>query len=384
MKVIATADWHIHEFSDFSKMVSVVWSNQRKRFVELDVPEAKPMNSRLLNILNGLCDMRDYAEQHNITQIINAGDVFHKRGSISVTAFNAVHTVLESFYRLGISMYIIAGNHDQVDSSISPETSIHTFKDIANIIEKPQIMSLAQGLDTVDLVLLPYSKDKKFVMDSLHDLKSQVDSKESILVAHLGINGGTVGSGMYMMSDEYTLQDLTFNKWKFVVLGHYHQPQRLAHNIIYAGTPVQNTFNDELPDDYEGGGYNGFFVLDTSIDNSEDKAIEFVPIKAPRYKTVQSVDDMSKYSSDTYFRVKTSSQDVEQTMTQVEEMPNVRVEIEKEYEAISRSSIGLCDTLEEAVRKYAQENYHGDNPDILNMGLKILHNVNTGGGINDI
>ena len=120
MKIIATADWHIHEFSDFSKTLNVVWNN--KRFIELDVPESKPMNSRLFNILNGLCDIRDYAIQHNITKVINAGDVFHKRGSISVTAFNAVHQVLESFHRVGIDMYIIAGNHDQVDSSISPET----------------------------------------------------------------------------------------------------------------------------------------------------------------------------------------------------------------------------------------------------------------------
>ena len=67
VKFIATADWHIHEFSDFSKIINVVWSNQSKRFIELDVPEAKPMNSRLFNILNGLCDIRDYATQHYIT-----------------------------------------------------------------------------------------------------------------------------------------------------------------------------------------------------------------------------------------------------------------------------------------------------------------------------
>ena len=380
MKFITTADWHIHEFSDFSRILNVAWSTHYKRFMELDIPEAKPMNSRLFNILNGLCDMREYATQHNITHIINAGDVFHKRGSISVTAFNAVHTVLESFHRAGISMYIIAGNHDQVDSSISPETSIHTFKDMCNIIEKPQIISLAQGLDTISLVLVPYSKDKKFIMDSLYDLKCQVNSKKSILVAHLGINGGTVGSGMYMMSDEYSLKDLTYDKWKYVVLGHYHQPQRLTHNTIYAGTPIQNTFNDELPDDYEGGGYNGFFVLDTNMDNCDEKAIEFVPIVAPRYKTVQAVEEMNKYPPDTFFRIKTTSKEIDQTVVQVEEMPNVRVEVEKEYETVSRSSIGLCDSLEETVRKYTKENYHGENSNILDMGLKILHSVSTGDG----
>lgn len=380
MKIIATADWHVHEFSDFSRTLDVRWDG--KRFVESTRPDAKPMNSRLFNILNGLCDIRDYAQEHGITQIINAGDVFHKRGSISVTAFNGLYQVLDSFHRFGISMHVIAGNHDQVDSSLSPETSIHTFDGMVDVAEKPMVVSIAQGLDEVDLVMIPYSKDKAQVISSIEELRHRVNTKQSILVAHLGMDGGTVGSGMYMMSDEYRLSDLTYDKWKYVVLGHYHQPQRLAHNTIYAGTPVQNTFNDELPDDHEGGGYNGFFVLDTSVDNAEDNAIQFVPIIAPRYKTIHSVDEMEKYPEGTFFRVKTSNQDVEQTITQVEDMPNVRVEIEKEYQEVSRSQIGICDTLEDAVRKYAQEN--STDTTVLKTGLDILHTATTGGELDDI
>ena len=390
MKLIATADWHIHEFADFSRTLGVSWSNHSQRFIEVDDSESKPMNSRLFNILNGLCDIRDYAQAHNITQVINAGDVFHKRGSISVTAFNAMHKVLESFYRQGISMYIIAGNHDQVDASVSPETSIHTFKDIACVIEKPQIMSIAQGMDTLDLVLVPYSKDKKFILESIHDLKYQVSSKKSILVAHLGVTGGTVGSGMYMMSDEYSMKELEYDKWKFVILGHYHQPQMLEYNTVYCGTPVQNTFNDELPDDYKadainpGCGLNGFYVLDTDLDNTDPKSMQFVPVNAPRFITVHSIVQMQHYPQSNFFRIKATSQEADEVISSTEESTNVRVEVEKDYDQISRSNIGLCDTLEDAVKKYAQENYHGSDTSVLKTGLDILHSVMDGGEVSDI
>lgn len=380
MRLIATADWHIHEFSDFSKVLSVTWDSTSQRFIELEIPEAKPMNSRLFNILNGLCDMRDYATNNNITHVINAGDVFHKRGNISVTAFNAVHKVLESFHRAGISMYIIAGNHDQVDASISPETSIHTFKDIACIFEKPQILSIASGMDGVGLAFVPYSKDKSFVIEQIHELKLQLNSKQSILVAHVGITGGRVGSGMYIMNDEYSLDDLEYNKWKYVVLGHYHQPQRLADNVIYAGTPVQNSFGDELLDDHEGGGFNGFYVLDTNEENS----MQFVPIKAPRFITVKSPGELDRsikeYGENNFYRVKASTSDVEEIAT----MENVRVEVEKEYKEAARSDIGLNDTFQDAVIKYSRENYKGTNSDITKFGLVILNSVLSGGGADDV
>ena len=61
--------------------------------------------------------------------------MFHKRGTIEVVVFNAVYKVLNSFCEVGIAVHLIAGNHDQVDASVIPTSSIHSFKDIAHIIE---------------------------------------------------------------------------------------------------------------------------------------------------------------------------------------------------------------------------------------------------------
>lgn len=361
MKIACTADWHIHEFQDFAKQILVKWDERRQRYVPSNL--GKEMNSRLFHILDGICDMRDFCVTNKIYRILHAGDVFHKRGSISVNTFNAAHRILQTFGSYGIEMIIIAGNHDQVDSSIQPDTSIHTFAKSFEMIvaESPLVTTFSDYNEQVSILCLPYRRDKHQVLSQFHQLKNNLDTRQSILLMHCGVTGGAVGSGMHLMTDDYSLDELQWDKWKYVVLGHYHRPQLLSHNTFYCGTPVQNTFNDELPDD-ENGGYNGFFVIDTA----KRFDVEFIPLKQPRFITVDSVDKIKNYSSDNYFRVKTNVDDVSDVGD------NVRVEVEKDYKVDTRSSIGLADTFEEAAKKYHQENYTGDYNESLELGLSLL------------
>ena len=369
MKIACTADWHIHEFQDFAKQITVKWNNRLARYEKH--PQGKEMNSRLFHILSGICDIRDYCKSHNIHHVLHAGDVFHKRGSITVNAFNAAHRVIQTFYSAGLELLIIAGNHDQVDASNSPETSIHTMAKSygVTIVESPSIHSLSWVNEMVSVVCMPYIRNKTYALESLFNLigstnMSPEEMKQSILLMHCGITGGAVGSGMHLMTDDFSLEELRGNKWKYVVLGHYHQPQMLSKNAFYCGTPVQNSFSDELPDN-EIGGYNGFFVIDTNKQHS----IEFISVIQPRFITVNNIDDIASHYSDNYFRVKATPEVVESISDLGD---NVRVELEKDYSVDARSSIGLADTFENAVKKYFQENYSGDYDKALELGLSIL------------
>ena len=94
---------------------------------------------------------------------------------------------------------------------------------------------------------------------------------------------------------------------------------------------------------------------------------------------------MKSYSDEGYFRIKASSDSVEDTISQVEDVQNVKVEVEKDYTEPARSAIGLSDTFDSALEKYVNEKYNGDDPgDILKMGLDILHSVMIGGELDDI
>lgn len=386
MKIVTTADWHVANFSDFSKSLMTIWDSEVLRFIEVsdDVPQSKEMNSRLLNILNGLCDMRDYCKEHEIFDVLMAGDCFHKRGTIEVTVYNSIYKVLESYFSCGITVHMIAGNHDQVDSSQQPISSIHGFKEIVHVIEEPTQFCIERGEECEEVIAIPYSKDKEFVVTSIKTLREQCISPEkAILVAHMGVTGGTVGSGMYSMKDEYTLSDLKANKFKYVVLGHYHQPQCLSKNSIYSGTPVQNSFSDELKGE---DGYNGFFVLDTS----KRYDMRFVPIMAPRFVTCESSRELNKldqeFISNNYVRVKSSAKDAEEIQGVLEDLfgdsiSGVRVELEKEYDTDRRSDIGISQTFEDAVKTYADEHFDdAAECDVYKkLGLDILAQATVGG-----
>lgn len=393
MKILCTGDIHAYQFTDFSKNLMVVWDNEMLRYCDItgsdgtdrwyeehwDI-EAKELSSRFFNILNALCDMRDYCISQKIKHVLVAGDLFHKRGTIEVVVFNAIYKVLSSFYDVGVTVHMIAGNHDQVDASVIPTSSIHSFRDIAHVIEEPERFEL----DGVEIVAIPYSKDKAFVLSQMEELREQCkDPDRAILLCHVGITGGTVGSGMYSMKDEYSLKDLKSSHWKYLIAGHYHQPQLLDYNAIYTGTPVQNSFGDELKGK---DGYNGFFVIDT--DKRYD--IQFVPIYAPRFITVSSADELEQYDSDyiksNYFRIKSSAKNVEEikdTLSDIlgDDDQEVRLELEKDYTTEQRSDIGVSQSFEETVQIYAKERCEDKKlvDKYAALGLEILSEALVGG-----
>ena len=378
MKLISTADWHVHNFQDYSTTKMVAWDRTDLRFKESEGnPEAREMNSRLLGILSAICDMRDYAKENQITDILFAGDLFHKRKTIDVTVFNAIYKVLESFSDLGVTLHAIAGNHDQTDSSVNPESALHGLQELIHVIEKPAYFTIGGQ----EIVAIPYSKDKKFVLDSIMKLKSKCkDPNSAILMCHLGINHGLIGSGAYMMSDEYDLRELSYDKWKYVLCGHYHLGQFLAHNTVYSGTPVQQNFGDERPD----GNYNGFFVIDTS----RRWDIRFVPLVAPRFVTVKSTEDLDKLSPDfiksNYIRVISQADkagDIQEKLTEIlgGDTSSVKLELEKSYNTEQRSNVSVTQSPEEVVKTYASERWEDKErlEAVTTVGLEIMQEALT-------
>lgn len=378
MKIACTADWHLHNFTEFSRTLSVVFNEATNRYQEFpDNTEFHTieMNSRLFNILNGLCDMRDYCEKEKISHVLMAGDMFHHRGTIDVSVFNSAYRVLKSFKDTGINIHAIAGNHDQVDASVVPSSSLHTLSEVIHVIEKPELFSISQ----IQIAAVPFSKDKKHVISAIRELeKSCDDVSQSILVTHLGLSGGKVGSGMYSMNDEFTLKDLHSTKWKYVVVGHYHQPQLLSGNTFYCGSPLQNNFGDELPYSEEYGGHNGFFVVDTN----RRCEIDFVPINAPRFLTVTSESNFQEDElKGNYIRIRTKADKADKIQEKVSEIlknephQDVRLELEKDYVQEHRSDIGVVQSLEDTIRIYAKENCSDMDKleNLTSYGINILN-----------
>ena len=170
MKFAFMTDIHAFAFNDFSKKVQCKWDFDLGRYVKSD-EGAVFLNSRLLNILNAICDVRDYCYKNDIHLVLNGGDTFHRRNIIDVTTFNCVYKVLNTFGDYDIDQIIIAGNHDEASNALITDTSVDTF--LSNDIyvsSVPEVM--LKPSDGVAICCVPWYKDRKYVNKFIDDLLS--------------------------------------------------------------------------------------------------------------------------------------------------------------------------------------------------------------------
>lgn len=366
MKFVAIGDIHLYPYNDFSHKIQCSWDG--KRYVE-DTNGFISMNSRLFNILSALCDVREFCIQNKIDLIVNAGDTFHKRGIIDVETFNYACRVFESIWEAGITVLTISGNHDQATASKHPESSVYAFKEYMEVFEKPEVFEYDESNY---FVMVPWTKDKKTVMKFIDNVVShKKPGKNYILVAHLGISGGLIGSGNYVMSDEYNLRELKTPKFRSCIFGHYHKPQILSENSIYTGSLLQNNFNDE-------GDTHGFWVVNTQ----RRWDLEMYPLFYPEFITLNS--DTIKTTpedviQDNYTRIQIKAKDAKEVLKSVDDK-DVRLEIEREYNKSDRSAISISMSQKQLVETYVSEN-RTNIPDsisderLIEKGLMIIQKV---------
>jgi len=363
MKIVFTADIHAHNFKDYSENKIVEWKNGY--FEEIDPSNnhlAYPMviNSRLLDIANSLIQIRDYCEEQGITVLGIAGDIFHKRAVLDTTVFNTIYRVLESFQRKKILIVAIPGNHDRVSNAHYSDNSIHGLKHVINVVENPEMIFLD---DNVSMLCIPYTKDKDFLLSTIEEY---LPDKPTILMAHVGVTGGFVGKNNYTMMDMVQAEELRYDLFKYVILGHYHKPQLITgtNNMIYTGAPLQHNFNDE-------GETRGFWVVDT------DKRfnMKFVPIKTKKFLTITK--ETSEDLTDFYVKVFASPEKVNKILKSIGEDVHLKLEIQKTFQEVQRSGINIMLPDEEIISVFAEEK-EKQLEGVTEVGLKILEEAKYG------
>lgn len=391
MKLVAMGDIHAHSFKDYSKTLEVGWDDNTGRYVKVDSEQFNgrviAMNSRLFNIVSALSDVREYCLDNAINTCLMAGDLFHSRGSVETVVFNSVYKVFERFKQDNIGVIMIAGNHDQFDSSPVPENSLYTFNQICKVVSVPETIDLIDK-DTgeiIKLCALPYSKDKlmlkKYLDKFVEDTKDDTGS-DRILMAHLGLSGSLIGSANYVISDEWNINDLNERYFKYTVLGHYHKPQFVTEGCFYTGSLLQNNFNDE-------GDKHGFMVLDTDFRWD----VQQVALDYPEFITITK-DNVETFSAEqlakNYIRVASNATDADEVMGALDSVISeaayayeedafnqIRVEVEKDYDGDNRSDISISMSLTEVIQVYAKENA-ADSDDVkalIEKGLDIVSKV---------
>lgn len=355
MKFACFGDLHSHKFKEFD--VRTDWTGSK----------------RLDNILRTLLSIRSYCVDNNIKYVLGAGDIYNVRAKVDIEVQNYVYDVIKTFSEFGITVILIAGNHDQYDNSDYPANALHVFKDLpmVHVYGSEGVHTVEEGSELVDIVCVPYNKDAVRIKEFIGGIAStgtygERDLVNPMLLFHLGISGGFQGMNSYPLAEAFNLEDLHPDYFKYCVGGHFHKRQFLGglSNVFYCGAPIQHSHNDEGED-------KGFYVIDTS----KRCDISFVHVPNPQFRTITgdtTQEELAEYSKNgDYLRVKLKDNEVQDFISRVPQELNFKTEIEKEYTEETRVAVKIGMSFEQIISTYADEYM----PEAKEVGISIFQEV---------
>ena len=175
-------------------------------------------------------------EKEGIKTLINLGDTFDDRKSIS---FNTWSIIREYYFKrledLGVEMHMLVGNHDvsykNTNRINSPELLLKDFNNV-KIYSTPQTIKI----EGVNILLLPWINSENYD----ETMKQIKETPAKIAMGHLELNGFEMSPGM---KHEGGMNPDLFVKFKQVFSGHFHH-KSTNKNITYLGNPYQMYWND--------------------------------------------------------------------------------------------------------------------------------------------
>ncbi|WEG12041.1 DNA repair exonuclease [Pullulanibacillus sp. KACC 23026] len=171
-----------------------------------------------------------YAIENEVDFILISGDLYDSHNP-SLRAEQRFKKEIERLRHLDISVYVIHGNHDPLDS-VRLDVSNDQVEVFSDKVEVKRFIK--EGKQTVNLY--GFSYPTRHVTDSMISLYK----KESGADYHIGLLHGSVkGTIEHDNYAPFTVQELIEKDFDYWALGHIHKRERLTDHapIYYSGTP---------------------------------------------------------------------------------------------------------------------------------------------------
>lgn len=233
---IIFSDLHLGEYSTFNK------DNRR---VE--------SHFEVLKTIKSLC------RKYNVPGICT-GDLFHKPDSVSNDFYETIVDHFKVLDKHDWKLYCISGNHDCQQSNSINNTSPSWVKSFSKIFKFLECMDLRNiELDVhntkFNLCGIPYIDHN--INLNLFINKVYQSKGKSILLLHTDYPGAKDTDGTEVGTVE-NLNLTLLDKFRLVLCGHIHKPQRLSKKAFMIGAPLQQRRTDrecelgywELHDDF--------------------------------------------------------------------------------------------------------------------------------------
>jgi DNA repair exonuclease SbcCD nuclease subunit len=286
-ELLIFSDLHAHNFKYGSKRVGY--------------RDCGMYNSRLLDTLGVLDEIKDYALAHGIKTILFGGDLFHRRQVYHTDVFNMVFQKIKEMSDEGLGFLMIPGNHDYADR-VGLVHALQPFEALADVWVSPLVLP-RMITDECTVLCVPYTPDLDTARANLKFVGRLADDTDgpTILLAHLGMQGARVGSDYILVSDgDVTVKDVPHESFTACFFGHYHQHQQLFGNGWYIGATHEQNWGDS-------GGLRGFLharVFPNKVD------FKHIVTDAPRFITVDGEGDITRDKDFLRMYVDTTSRSV--------------------------------------------------------------------------
>jgi len=275
------------------------------------VDPATGISSRLLDFLNALDQVVDYALENRVDLVLFCGDAYKSREP-SQTHQREFAKRINRLVSGGIPIFLLVGNHD-LPNAIGKATTTEIFDTLAvknvYVSNRPDIYRIPTNSGTIQIASLPWlrrsallSKEetKNLDFDQINQKLQQVLTNiiaahaakldpglPSILAAHAWVAGAQIGSERLMtIGQEHVLllSNVAHPAFDYVALGHIHKHQVLSENppVVYSGSLERVDFGEEEDE-------KGFYLVEIEPDQPAGNRLvsfDFHPIMGRRFLTI--------------------------------------------------------------------------------------------------
>lgn len=175
----------------------------------------------------------ELAKKLGVDNVCLLGDLIDSRKSQTLKVLNGVSDIFNIFKSYNLQCHIISGNHEKVNYR-SDESFLDTFKFHPNVNLYQDITEV--NLHGLNITFIPFWEDD-ILIKKLAKAKDQ-----SIIFSHFGTNQSKNNDGS-LHNSSITVESL--KRFKKVMLGHFHQMDKIGSNIYHLPSLQQNNFGED-------------------------------------------------------------------------------------------------------------------------------------------
>jgi exonuclease SbcD len=347
------------------------------------VDSSTGLSTRLLDVLNCLDELVEYAIDNHIDLVLFCGDAYKSRDP-SQTHQREFARRIRRLSEAHIPVFLLVGNHD-LPNAVGRATAVDIYHTLAvehvYVGNKPGVYRISTNEGVVQIAALPWlrrsallsreemknlsidrvnEKLQEILTEKVFEAVAEIDTElPAILAAHISVSNAKSGSETSMLMGRdplLLLSNISQPIFDYVALGHIHKGQVLNElpPVVYAGSLERFDFGDE-------GQEKGFYEVTIDSQNGEKRvSYEFHPVNARQFLTIKADID-SNEPDPTAALIKS----IEQYQSDIQgAIVRIQVSIPKRLEGIVRDA-EIYKMLEEAyyvvVNKEVQQDEKRDN-----------------------